>query len=76
MQIKENPVISFNSPGGVSEIITDNENGILIDELSPSSLASTIKRANARDFCRKNISNKVNEYFAVDKIIPIYEKIF
>jgi len=70
------PVISFNSPGGASEIITDNENGVLVSELSPSSLALAVNRASLNDFCGKNISSKVNERFAVEKIIPIYENIF
>jgi len=70
------PVISFNSPGGVSEIITHNENGFLVGDLSPSSLALAIDRANLHDFCRKNISIKANDCFAVEKIIPIYENIF
>lgn len=70
------PVICLNSPGGVSEIITDKENGIMLDEFSPFTLTLTFNDAYLNEFCRKRISKTVNQYFDISKIMPIYEKLF
>ena len=70
------PVICLDSPGGISEIITDKENGIILDEFSSFSFTSTFNDACFNEFCRKRISKTVTQYFDISKIIPIYEKLF
>ena len=70
------PVICLDSPGGVSEIITDMENGIMLDEFSPFSITSTFNDACLNKFCKKRISKTVTQYFDISNIMPIYEKLF
>lgn len=70
------PVIAFNVPGGIAEIIIDSENGLLVDDNDIIDYAAAIKKALLANFDRVRIADMTNERFSINKIIPELEKLF
>jgi glycosyltransferase involved in cell wall biosynthesis len=69
------PVLAFNSPGGMAEIITENTNGWLVENKNVSALAASIDRATSVNFDRTAIAKAAEEKYDVSKIIPAYERV-
>ncbi len=70
------PVIAFNAPGGISEIITDNENGLLVDDNDIIAFAAAIKKALAGNFDRDQIIETTKKRFSVSNMMNAMENIF
>ena len=69
------PVIAFNVPGGISEIITD-KNGILVDDNDIIAFAAAIKTALAAGFNRQAITENTKDRFSVKKMMAATENLF
>jgi glycosyltransferase involved in cell wall biosynthesis len=70
------PVVAFNVPGGISEIITNGENGLLVKDGDEKAFALAIEKAMAMNFNRQQIKINTKEKFSADKIIKHTEKLF
>jgi glycosyltransferase involved in cell wall biosynthesis len=70
------PVVTFNAPGGIAEIITDNENGLLVDDNDIIAFASAIKKALANNFDRDKIIETTKKRFSVGGMMTAIENIF
>ena len=67
------PVVAFNAPGGIAELITNFENGILVNEDNETMFADAVKMAMNHPFDRNKISSDIRSRFDVKKIIPQWE---
>ena len=72
------PVVSTNA-GGLSEIVTDGENGYMsnvgdVDSMSKQALA-ILKDENTLNQFKKNAAEHAKK-FDISKIIPLYEKLY
>lgn len=63
------PVIAFNAPGGIAEIITEGENGILVDDNDILDFAAAIKRGLSFDFNRDKIIETTQKRFSVNAML-------
>ncbi len=75
------PVIAFNVPGGIGEIIVDGENGLLVDDNDILGFASAVKHGlsihpMANVFNRNKIIENTEKRFSVSILIPQVEKLF
>lgn len=70
------PVIAFNVPGGIGEIITDGYNGLLVDNNDVIAFAAAINKAITTDFNREDIITSTTKRFSVNRLIPAVEKLF
>ena len=57
------PVVAFNVPGGIAEIITEGENGLLVEDNDIIGFAATIKKALATNFDSRNIIDTTKKPF-------------
>jgi glycosyltransferase involved in cell wall biosynthesis len=70
------PVVAFDAPGGIAEIITDNENGLLVDDNDIIAFAAAIKNALANDFDRDQIIQTTKKRFSVNSMMAAIENTF
>ncbi|MEI9958782.1 MAG: glycosyltransferase [Ferruginibacter sp.] len=70
------PVIAFNAPGGIAEIITDNENGLLVKDNDIIAFASAINKALDTDFDRSKIIETTKKRFSVNSMMAAAENTF
>ena len=70
------PVIAFNAPGGIAEIITGKENGLLVDDNDIIGFADSINKCLAVNFNRNTIIETTQKRFSINNIIPVLEKLF
>ncbi len=70
------PVVAFNAPGGIAEIITDNENGLLVEDNDIIAFASTINKALVTNFDRTEIIETTKNRFSLNKMMAAIESIF
>ena len=70
------PVIAFNAPGGIAEIITEGENGLLIDDNDLIGFAAAVKNGLGTDFDPDKIIEATKKRFSVNEIIPAIENLF
>ncbi|MFM6925026.1 MAG: glycosyltransferase [Ferruginibacter sp.] len=70
------PVVAFNVPGGIAEIIADNENGLLVNDADPIAFAATINDAIGADFNREKIIENTKKRFSVNNMMHAVEGIF
>ncbi len=69
------PVIAFNVPGGLTEIITAN-NGLLVEDNDIIAFASAINTALAAGFNREDIITSTTKRFSVNRLMQDLEKLF
>ena len=69
------PVVAFDVPGGIPEIIS-SENGILVDDNDIIGFASAIKRAVAMNFDRQQLVEDTRRRFSVSAAMKAIEDIF
>ncbi len=70
------PVISFNSIGGVNEIIEDKKNGIIVPHGDIEAFATAIENIDIKNFNREKIMEDTEEKYSIDLIIEKYQKVF
>jgi len=70
------PVVAFNAPGGIAEIITANENGLLVDDNDLIAFAASINKAITTGFNRTQIIETTKKRFSVNSMMPVIENIF
>ncbi len=68
------PVIAFNAPGGIPEIISE-KNGILVDDNDILGFASAIQEGLSASFNRAAIIENTRKRFSVHVIVPQIEKL-
>ena len=68
------PIIAFNAPGGITEIISA-ENGVLVDDNDILGFAAAIKLALATEFNRNRIIENTQKQFSVKIIVPQIENL-
>lgn len=68
------PVIAFNAPGGIPEIVSA-ENGILVDDNDILEFAAAIKKGLSAGFNRNRIMENTQKRFSVDIIVPQIENL-
>lgn len=69
------PVIAFNCPGGISEII-DNTNGILVKNMDKHLFSKIIDEIENYTFDANTIRDSVLNRYSVSYIVNKYEKLF
>jgi glycosyltransferase involved in cell wall biosynthesis len=67
------PVVALKGPGGIEEIMIDNENGWLVRTSDAASLASTISLAKRNPLDKMRIRESALRRYDLKKIIPQYE---
>lgn len=70
------PVVAFNTPGGIAEIIANNENGLLVADNDIITFASAIKNALASNFDREQIIETTKKRFSISSMMAAVENIF
>ena len=69
------PVVAFKAPGGIAEIVINNENGILVETDSEADFAAAVTKALAYSFNRNKIREDTKNRFDVKKIIHQWENL-
>jgi glycosyltransferase involved in cell wall biosynthesis len=70
------PIIAFDVPGGISEIITAGENGLLVDDNDLIAFATAIRNAGSLAFNRNKIIENTIKRFSVNTIVAQFEQLF
>ena len=70
------PVVAFRAPGGISELIINSENGVLVENDDEVKFAAAIENALDHPFNRNKISSDIKKRFDVKKIIQQWEDLF
>ena len=63
------PVVAFNSPGGISEIIVNEKNGLLVRDNDEQAFAEAIEKAMRLSFNREEISQDTYKRFSASRHI-------
>lgn len=67
------PVVAFNSPGGIFEIIEEGCNGWLVEGLAPYDMANKIKEVSLLTKDKFKIIQIIKDRFSMQKIMQEYE---
>ena len=70
------PVIAFDAPGGINEIIFDGENGFLVENGEEAGFAATIKKALQFKFDKTRIIATTKKRFPVGETVIMLEELF
>jgi glycosyltransferase involved in cell wall biosynthesis len=70
------PVVAFNVPGGIAEIITEGENGILVEDNNIIAFGTTINKALATNFNRAKIIESTKNRFSINNMMAAMENTF
>ena len=69
------PVIAFNAPGGIAEIVKEGFNGYLVPPKSVDKMASTILSFEKNSFDGDKIKEHIKDKYALNIIIKKYEEV-
>ena len=69
------PLVAFNV-GGISELVSSPELGVLVEDVSGASLAAGIERALATEFDARTIRNSASNRFDYGSLADAYSKLF
>ncbi len=69
------PVLAFNSPGGMAEIISHGYNGWLVENGNVDAMAVAIERSAQIQLDREEIMRYTTARYDVSQIIPLYERV-
>jgi glycosyltransferase involved in cell wall biosynthesis len=69
------PAIAFDVPGGISEIITEGENGRLVEDNDIIAFAAAIRNSLSANFNRNKIIESTQERFSVNRLVAQTEKL-
>jgi len=67
------PVVAFHAPGGIDEIITDGNNGLLVEDNDLIGFASAINKAIVSGFDRNKIIETTQKRFSVNAMMKKLE---
>jgi glycosyltransferase involved in cell wall biosynthesis len=70
------PVIAFNAPGGIKEIVTDGENAVLVKDNDVDAFAAAIVTAGNINFNRATIKESTLNKFSIKTAVGDTEKLF
>jgi glycosyltransferase involved in cell wall biosynthesis len=70
------PVVAYNAPGGIPEIIEDGVNGFLVNENTANAFAQKIEKALAYNFDNKKIQQQTQLKFGLQKSIQQLQTLF
>lgn len=70
------PVVAYDYHGGIREILTPRENGILVENGNVNKLAETMSSISSLPFDRELIIRKTSERFGLAKQIKKFEALF
>jgi len=70
------PVIAFNVPGGINEIITNGENGFLVNEDNENKFTQAIERALQTNFEAQKIKASTRSKYSILAITKATEDLF
>ena len=70
------PVVAFNAPGGIAELVVNYENGILVEGNDEKVFAEAIQKALDFEFDKKTIQEFALSRFSVDAIMNEWDKLF
>lgn len=69
------PVLAFNAPGGIAEVITEGENGLLAEDNDLIGFAAAINRALATGFDRNKITASTEKRFSINRMMEKMEEL-
>lgn len=69
------PAVAFNVPGGIAEIITDGESGLLAEDNDLLGFAAAINKATALKFDRQKIIESTQKRFSVNGMMQQLENL-
>jgi len=67
------PVVAYECPGGINEIIEDGINGFKVELGDTAAFASALNKCVSKTFDKKSLQTYIGRKFGVDKIIDQYE---
>lgn len=70
------PAVVFGAPGGIPEIIIENENGLLVEDNDLVGFASAINKALALPFNSNTIIEATQKRFSIKRMVSGLEKLF
>lgn len=71
------PVVGYKAPGGISDIIIEGENGLLVnDDQTGIQFSTAILKALSMEFDRKSIRDRTIKNFSLNKILNQIESCF
>ena len=70
------PVVAFNAPGGIAELLLNNENGFLVENGNEKAFAEAIQKALTYRFNRQQIKDKTLDRFNINAIMNKWYDVF
>ena len=70
------PVVAFNAPGGIAEIIIDKENGLLVEDNNITAFVTAITTGLAANFNRQKIKETTGKRFSVVRMLAEIQALF
>lgn len=70
------PCVAFNAPGGISELLVNNENGILVNGDDENVFAEAIQKALSYPFDKKKIRESALQRFNVNNVMEQWYRVF
>lgn len=70
------PAVAFNSPGGIAELLVNNQNGILVDGNDEHDFAQAIEKALNHPFDKEEIRRSTLQKFSVNTMMDKWYTVF
>lgn len=70
------PVVAYDCPGGLHEVILEGKNGFIAPGQEPKDMAASIERALSHPFDRQFIANQARERYDAKQAVLQWEKLF
>lgn len=70
------PVVTFDAPGGINEIIATGENGVLVKNNNEDAFSKAVEKALLTNFNRQQIKATTKTNFSVNAIVKKTEDLF
>jgi glycosyltransferase involved in cell wall biosynthesis len=70
------PIVAYNSPGGINEIVIDKFNGLLVEDFDDDAFTKAILLSTTFHFDKNKIQDDIYQRFDMQVIIKRYEESF
>ncbi len=70
------PVVAFNAPGGIAELLVNNENGFLVPDDDVTAFAAAIEKALDHSFDKEKIKQITAQRFNINAVMQKWYKVF